>query len=106
MPGPTTTWPSPFTPKSCRLVYGRYCVVPQATPWRMCNVAHCVWMHQNEVVSRTQLIEHIYAQDHDRDSNTIEVFIARLRRKIPADHIQTVRGLGYRLQDVAGIVTP
>ncbi|WP_322998892.1 response regulator transcription factor [Castellaniella sp.] len=55
-------------------------------------------MHQGEVVSRSQLVEHIYAQDFDRDSNTIEVFIARLRRKIPADLIQTVRGLGYRLE--------
>lgn len=54
-------------------------------------------MHRDETVSRTELTEHIYAQDFDRDSNTIEVFIARLRRKIPADLIQTVRGLGYRL---------
>ncbi|WP_345797142.1 response regulator transcription factor [Castellaniella sp. MT123] len=54
-------------------------------------------MHQGEVISRSQLVEHIYAQDFDRDSNTIEVFIARLRRKIPAELIQTVRGLGYRL---------
>lgn len=54
-------------------------------------------MHQGEVVSRTRLVEHIYAQDFDRDSNTIEVFIARLRRKIPPALIQTVRGLGYRL---------
>lgn len=54
-------------------------------------------MHQGEVVSRSRLVEHIYAQDFDRDSNTIEVFIARLRRKIPAALIQTVRGLGYRL---------
>lgn len=57
-------------------------------------------MHQGEVVSRSQLVEHIYAQDFDRDSNTIEVFIARLRRKIPAELIQTVRGLGYRLDAV------
>src|SRR5690606_28070851 len=54
-------------------------------------------MHQGEVVSRRQLVEHIYAQDFDRDSNTIEVFVARLRRKIPPSLIQTVRGLGYRL---------
>ena len=54
-------------------------------------------MHQDEVVSRGQLVEHIYAQDFDRDSNTIEVFVARLRRKIPPGLIQTVRGLGYRL---------
>lgn len=54
-------------------------------------------MHHGELVSRSQLVEHIYAQDFDRDSNTIEVFIARLRRKIPPELIQTVRGLGYRL---------
>ena len=50
------------------------------------------------VVSRTELNEHIYAQDADRDSNTIEVFIARLRKKLPSVPIETVRGLGYRLQ--------
>ena len=49
-----------------------------------------------EVVSRAELNEHIYAQDQDRDSNTIEVFIGRLR-KLPPDTIETVRGLGYRL---------
>jgi len=53
--------------------------------------------HQDEVVSRTDLNEHIYAQDYDRDSNTIEVFIGRLRKKLPAGLIETVRGLGYRL---------
>ncbi len=51
--------------------------------------------HQGRIVSRTELTEHIYAQDFDRDSNTIEVFIGRLRRKIGADLIHTVRGLGY-----------
>ncbi|MFY7854494.1 MAG: response regulator transcription factor [Rubrivivax sp.] len=49
------------------------------------------------VVSRTELTEHIYAQDFDRDSNTIEVFVGRLRRKLPAVRIETVRGQGYRL---------
>ena len=53
--------------------------------------------HPNEVVSRTDLVEHIYAQDFDRDSNTVEVFIARLRKKLPSKLIETVRGLGYRL---------
>jgi len=53
--------------------------------------------HQGEVVSRNDLIEHIYAQDYDRDSNTVEVFIARLRKKLPPESIETVRGLGYRL---------
>ena len=50
-------------------------------------------------VSRTELVEHLYDQDFDRDSNTIEVFIGRLRKKLPVDIIQTVRGLGYRLSD-------
>jgi two-component system OmpR family response regulator len=54
--------------------------------------------HNGRVVSRTELVEHLYDQDFDRDSNTIEVFIGRLRKKIPSDMIETVRGLGYRMQ--------
>ncbi|MCC7152621.1 MAG: response regulator transcription factor [Rubrivivax sp.] len=54
---------------------------------------------KGEVLSRTELAEHIYAQDSERDSNTIEVFVGRLRRKLPAGSIETVRGLGYRLVD-------
>ncbi len=55
-------------------------------------------MHRpNSVVSRGELTEHIYAQDFDRDSNTIEVFVARLRKKLPPAMIETVRGMGYRL---------
>ena len=53
--------------------------------------------HRDKVVSRSDLVEHIYAQDFDRDSNTVEVFIARLRKKLPPGMIETVRGLGYRL---------
>ena len=56
--------------------------------------------HQSRVVSRTELVEHLYQQDFDRDSNTIEVFVGRLRRKIPADLIHTVRGLGYCVSPV------
>ncbi len=51
--------------------------------------------HQGKIVSRTELTEHIYAQDFDRDSNTIEVFVGRLRRKLGVDVIRTKRGLGY-----------
>ncbi|MBP6900389.1 MAG: response regulator transcription factor [Burkholderiaceae bacterium] len=55
-------------------------------------------MHRpGSVVSRAELTEQLYAQDFDRDSNTIEVFIARLRRKLPPESIETVRGMGYRL---------
>jgi two-component system, OmpR family, response regulator len=54
--------------------------------------------HRGRIVSQAELIEHIYAQNFDRDSNTVEVFIARLRRKLGASFIETVRGLGYRIQ--------
>jgi two-component system OmpR family response regulator len=53
--------------------------------------------HRDRVVPQGELIEHIYAQDFDRDSNTVEVFVARLRRKLGPSIIETVRGLGYRL---------
>jgi two-component system OmpR family response regulator len=53
--------------------------------------------HSGRVVSQAELTEHIYAQSFDRDSNTVEVFIARLRRKLGASFIETVRGLGYRM---------
>ena len=55
--------------------------------------------HKGKVVSRTELIEHIYDQDFDRDSNTIEVFVTRIRKKLGADVITTIRGLGYSLED-------
>jgi two-component system OmpR family response regulator len=61
--------------------------------------------HRDKVVSRTQLTEHIYDQDFDRDSNTIEVFIGRLRKKLGVEVIETVRGLGYRLSEPAARVS-
>lgn len=54
--------------------------------------------HRGRVVSQSELTEHIYAQSFDRDSNTVEVFIARLRRKLGTSTIETVRGLGYRIR--------
>ena len=62
------------------------------------KVLHYLLHHAGSVVSRSELTEHIYAQDFDRDSNTIEVFIGRLRRKLPGLPVQTLRGLGYRLE--------
>ena len=53
--------------------------------------------HRGRVVSQAELTEHIYAQDVDRPSNTVEVFVARLRRKLGPALIETVRGLGYRV---------
>ena len=58
-------------------------------------------LHPGEVISKAELTEHIYAQDYDRDSNVIEVFIKRLRNKLDPDKvsnpIETLRGRGYRL---------
>lgn len=56
-------------------------------------------LHKGKVVSRAELTEHVYAQDFDRDSNTLEVFVGRLRRKLGAGLIETVRGLGYRVPE-------
>ncbi len=55
--------------------------------------------HSRRVVSQCELTEHIYSQDFDRDSNTVEVFIARLRRKLGPAFIETVRSLGYRMKE-------
>ena len=54
--------------------------------------------HQGQVISRTELTEHLYDQDFDRDSNTIEVFVGRLRKKMGINLIETIRGMGYRMQ--------
>jgi two-component system response regulator PhoP len=64
-------------------------------------------MHPGEVVTKSELSEHIYEEDADRDSNVIEVFVGRLRRKLDPDGtlnpIETLRGRGYRL---ALVLTP
>ena len=62
--------------------------------------------HSGRVVSRTELVEHLYDQDFDRDSNTIEVFVGRLRKKLGVDAIRTIRGLGYVLEPPGNVVTP
>jgi two-component system OmpR family response regulator len=54
--------------------------------------------HRGRVVSQAELSEHIYAENLDRDSNTVEVFVARLRRKLGPAFIETVRGMGYRVE--------
>jgi two-component system OmpR family response regulator len=58
--------------------------------------------HAGRIVSRGELTEHLYDQDFDRDSNTIEVFVGRLRKKLGVDVIQTVRGLGYLIDAKEG----
>jgi two-component system OmpR family response regulator len=54
-------------------------------------------LHAGQVVSKTELTEHLYAQDFDRDSNTLEVVIGRLRKKLGDGRIETMRSQGYRL---------
>lgn len=61
-------------------------------------------LHPGQVISKTELTEHLYAQDYDRDSNVLEVFIRRLRQKLDPDEtlkpIETVRGQGYRFREI------
>ena len=84
--------------KSARVTYNGEAVKLTSHEYRL--LAYLMH-HSGRVVSRTELVEHLYDQDFDRDSNTIEVFIGRLRKKIPGDVIKTVRGLGYRLSTEA-----
>jgi len=69
------------------------------------KVLEYLMLHQGEVISKATLTEHIYHQDYDRDSNVIEVFVGRLRRKIQSENndnrvIETLRGRGYRMPSV------
>ncbi len=58
--------------------------------------------HAGNILSRSELIDHLYAMDDDPDSNTIEVFISRLRRKLGTSRIETLKGQGYRLGGIGG----
>ena len=55
--------------------------------------------HKGKVVSRNELVEHLYDQDFDRDSNTVEVFVGRLRKKLGVDVLHTIRGMGYTVTE-------
>jgi two-component system response regulator PhoP len=65
------------------------------------RVLECLMLHAGEVISKTELTERLYDQDFERDSNVIEVFIGRLRKKLDPGNsrqpIETLRGRGYRL---------
>ena len=91
---------------ACGSIRARPAPRSTASPLRLTSLEyrllHYLMMHQGRVISRTELVEHLYDQDFDRDSNTIEVFIGRLRKKIGPDRIETVRGLGYRLAPLDG----
>lgn len=81
-------------PRSATVALDGEAVTLTAQEYRL---LHHLMLNPDRTVSRTELTEQLYAQDFDRDSNTIEVFVARLRRKLGASVIETVRGLGYRL---------
>lgn len=70
------------------------------------RLLHYLMLNLDKVISKTELVEHIYAEDADKDSNTIEVFVRRLRKKLDPDSalkpIETLRGRGYRLIKVDG----
>lgn len=89
-------------------VGGRVTIDGQAVTLTAHELKLLSWLmhHPLEVASRTTLSEHIYAYNDDPDSNTIEVFIARLRKKMPPEMIETVRGLGYRLGDPSAPCNP
>lgn len=80
--------------KQSRVTYGGAAVKLTSHEFRLLSY---LMHHKGEIVSRTELIEHLYDQDFDKDSNTIEVFVGRLRKKIHSEVIETVRGLGYRV---------
>lgn len=71
------------------------------------RLLHYMMLNIDKVVSKTELVEHIYAEDHDKDSNTIEVFVRRLRKKLDPNSelkpIETLRGQGYRLKNMEAI---
>ena len=83
-------------PRTARVAIGG---APVKLTSHECRVLAYLMHHSGRLVSRSELIEHIYTQDFDRDSNTVEVFIARLRRKLGAPFIETVRGMGYRMRE-------
>ena len=74
-------------------------VTPELTAYEY-RVLEYLVLHRGKVISKTELTEHVYDQDFDRDSNVLEVFVGRLRRKLDPDNtlkpIETLRGRGYR----------
>jgi len=85
-------------PRAARVTVGG---VPVRLTSHEFRVLSYLMHHPGRVVSQAELTEHIYAENADRDSNTVEVFVARLRRKLGGSFIQTVRGLGYRMESEA-----
>ena len=83
-----------FDPRTSRVARGGEAIKLTSHELRVLSY---LMHHRDRVVSQTELMDHIYAGDMDRDSNTVEVFVARLRRKLGTGSIETVRGAGYRM---------
>jgi two-component system, OmpR family, response regulator len=81
-------------PRASRITVGGVAVKLTGHEYRVLSY---LMHHRGRIVSQGELTEHIYSQGFDRDSNTVEVFIARLRRKLGGALIETVRGMGYRI---------
>ena len=90
-----TCGPITFYTRTSTVTRGTETVILTAFEQRL---LHFLMLRAGRIVPRAEIIEHIYAQDFDRDSNTIEVFVRRLRQKLGADVIETVRGQGYRMR--------
>jgi two-component system OmpR family response regulator len=92
--------PVRLDPRGGRVTVGGLPIIVTAQEFRILSYL----MHNmGKVISRSELNEHIHGQDWDinsiRDSNTIDVLIGRIRKKMPSGLIQTVRGVGYRLSE-------
>lgn len=90
--------PVELNPTSQQVLVNQIAIDLTAFEYRL---LHYLMLHAGEVISKTELTDHIYEQDQDRDSNVIEVFVKRLRNKLDPDKtlnpIETLRGRGYRL---------
>jgi two-component system OmpR family response regulator len=94
-----TCGPLVLDPRAARVTVGGHPVKLTSHEFRVLSY---LMHHRGRLVSQAELSEHIYAENTDRDSNTVEVFIARLRRKLGPSYIETVRGLGYRMDAAEG----
>ncbi len=88
--------PVTLDPANTKVVVDGKAIKLTSLEFRLLNY---LMLHAGKVVSRTELVEHLYDQDFDRDSNTIEVFVGRLRKKLGVDVLQTVRGMGYTMSE-------
>ncbi len=91
-----TCGPLMLDTKSARVTVNGTAIKLTSLEFRLLNY---LMMHKGKVISRTELVEHLYDQDFDRDSNTIEVFVGRLRKKLGVDVLHTIRGMGYCISE-------